>query len=216
MSIKSSERKFEKSITLDFDGVIHPYNQKFSHDVCSDPPFPVTLEAIKRIRGMGFKVYVFSTRCETPHGVQVIRDYLKEHNIEVDDVVTTKERSKVYVDDRAYRFTGNWDRLLKLLSNEESYAPHNKKKEGHAIFDDLAAKEHEVWAGWTEYMLKTLKNEMSEAAGFDTIFEELPCVERWRRQIQSSFEDLSEKEKESDRKQVVKRLDLYEDYYNNY
>lgn len=138
----NKDRKYIKSITLDFDGVIHPYNKPFDPNSCPEPPEEEVNKSIQKIRSMGFEVYVLSTRCETPHGVQLIRDYLKTHNIEVDDVVSTKERSKVYVDDRGYRFTGNWDKLVNFLSDEENYRPHNKKKESHTSFRDLCELEY--------------------------------------------------------------------------
>jgi hypothetical protein len=49
----------------------------------------------------------------------------------------------------------------------------------------LAAIEHTQWAHWTEHMLENLTPEN---------------IERWRRQISTPYSNLSEREKESDRK----------------
>lgn len=57
----------------------------------------------------------------------------------------------------------------------------------------LAALEHEQWAHWTQYMLDNLTPEN---------------VARWRRQIETSYADLSEREKESDRAWARKVLDV--------
>jgi hypothetical protein len=48
----------------------------------------------------------------------------------------------------------------------------------------LAALEHEQWAHWTRYMLDNLTPEN---------------IERWRRQCDTPYIDLSERERESDR-----------------
>jgi len=69
----------------------------------------------------------------------------------------------------------------------------------------LAAQEHESWANWTRWMLQ----EMVKESGGDFELEGLPCVERWTRQMDAPYADLSEKEKESDRKVVREKLQLY-------
>lgn len=51
-------------------------------------------------------------------------------------------------------------------------------------FEKIAEREHEQWAQWTEYMLNNLTKEN---------------IARWREQIKTSYNDLSEEEKESDR-----------------
>lgn len=52
------------------------------------------------------------------------------------------------------------------------------------ILERLAELEHEQWAHWTKYMLDNLSPEN---------------IERWRRQIETPYEQLSEMEKGSDR-----------------
>jgi hypothetical protein len=59
----------------------------------------------------------------------------------------------------------------------------------------LAALEHEQWAHWTTWML-------------DNISEE--NVERWKKQVATPYEDLSEKEKTSDREWADKVLAIVE------
>ena len=50
--------------------------------------------------------------------------------------------------------------------------------------EDLAALEHEQWAHWTRYLLDNLTPEN---------------IERWRRQIDIPYAELSEVEKDVDR-----------------
>lgn len=54
----------------------------------------------------------------------------------------------------------------------------------HPLRERLAALEHEQWALWTRHMLDHLTPEN---------------IERWRRQIATPYEQLSEPEKQSDR-----------------
>ena len=66
------------------------------------------------------------------------------------------------------------------------------------LLEILADLEHRQWAHWTRYMLDnyTLEN-----------------VERWRRQLQTEYKDLSEPEKDSDitwASTVLFHMDEYE------
>lgn len=68
----------------------------------------------------------------------------------------------------------------------------NNNKE---LLEKLADLEHQQWAHWTQYMLNNLTEEN---------------IARWRRQIETPYNNLSEKEKESDRKWAKKVLSLIE------
>lgn len=85
----------------------------------------------------------------------------------------------------------------------------------------LAALEHDQWAHWTRYMLTALG--LLDEAGVVSAevvrlfrFEpaRLVLLQRWKRQIETPYADLSEQEKESDRKwadKVLAELDICED-----
>jgi hypothetical protein len=57
------------------------------------------------------------------------------------------------------------------------------------LVEALAEWDHRAWAGWTAYMLDRLTPEN---------------IARWRRQIETPYAELSEAEKESDRKEARK------------
>ncbi|TXM72449.1 hypothetical protein FV226_12220 [Methylobacterium sp. WL12] len=71
------------------------------------------------------------------------------------------------------------------------------------LVERLAAVEHERWSHWQKYMHG---KSVRQADGSLTIPAEL--VDRWEKQISSGYDDLSEKEKESDREQVRKYLPI--------
>jgi hypothetical protein len=61
--------------------------------------------------------------------------------------------------------------------------------------EELAAIEHERWADWQKWCHKVLReNNPSPEIG--------DVLERWDRQIETPYSELSEKEKDSDREQV--------------
>ena len=82
--------------------------------------------------------------------------------------------------------------------------------------ETLADAEHESWGSWTRYMLPLIEKQLMESAWDDEelkyLYEKLnglDCVKRWIRQHNTPYADLSEKEKESDRKVVREKLAAY-------
>lgn len=72
-----------------------------------------------------------------------------------------------------------------------------------ALIETLAAKEHERWSHWQQYMHR---QGIKQSDGSLLIPAEL--VARWEKQIGTPYEHLSDREKESDREQVRKYLPL--------
>jgi hypothetical protein len=71
------------------------------------------------------------------------------------------------------------------------------------LIETLAAVEHERWSHWQRYMHG---KGVSQPDGSLMIPADL--VQRWQKQIDTPYADLSEKEKESDREQVRKYVPL--------
>lgn len=82
----------------------------------------------------------------------------------------------------------------------------------------LADKQHEIWAHWMKYQfskcqphkISSLNTRTKEYEDIETGGLVIPkdLVERWKRQMETPYSKLTDKEKESDREQVRKFIDL--------
>lgn len=114
----------KQTVILDFDGVIHSYASGWKGaNVVPDPPTEGAKEAIVKLRET-YKVVVVSSRCHQPGGIEAIRTWLHQHGIRVDDVSNDKPPHIVTVDDRAFRFEGDWQAVIDGIS--KASIPWNK------------------------------------------------------------------------------------------
>jgi hypothetical protein len=110
--------KTPRTIAFDFDGVIHSYESGWTGAVPRDPPVPGAREAIAAIRDIvGYRVVVFTCRALTAEGRAGTLAWLAQHGIEVDEVTAVKPHAVLYVDDRAHRFTGDWQEVEDLVAS---------------------------------------------------------------------------------------------------
>lgn len=63
-----------------------------------------------------YQVVIFTTRAKTPEGVEAIKKWLKEHGFPDLKITDKKGSASLYVDDRAYRFDGSFDKVVKYLT----------------------------------------------------------------------------------------------------
>jgi len=78
------------------------------------------------------------------------------------------------------------------------------------LIERLAHYEHESWSRWMRYLFAAAA---PNADGSVTLPAHL--VERWRRQIETAYADLTEAEKESDRQEVAHILPEIRAYLRN-
>lgn len=115
----------KNTVIIDFDGVLHQYTSGWKGaDVIPDDPTPGAREAMAKLREM-YIVVVVSSRCHQPGGVEAIQRWLTMHAIEVDLVTNNKPPHIVTVDDRAFRFTGDWQAVVDGIP--AASIPWNKK-----------------------------------------------------------------------------------------
>lgn len=113
--------EFKNTVLFDFDGVIHSYISGWKGDnIIPDKPVEGIKEAIDEIRKK-YHVVIFSSRCNTEQGKTAVENYLKKHNIVVDDIVDTKPPAIVMIDDRAITFDGKADTLLEKIENFKTW-----------------------------------------------------------------------------------------------
>lgn len=78
----------------------------------------------------------------------------------------------------------------------------------------LAAYAHEVWSGWMRYMFgKGTVEAIVTPEGKEALLWTMPeaSFERWQRQMNTSYADLPESEKASDRDEAKKMLAIMND-----
>lgn len=112
-------------LCLDFDGVLHLYTTPYSNAATiPDPPVPGALQALRRYIHTGaFTIAVFSTRSTQPGGIEAMKVWIEKYDDSprterlVDRLVfpTTKPAAKVYIDDRGYRFTGQFPSVDEMI-----------------------------------------------------------------------------------------------------
>lgn len=66
--------------------------------------------------------------------------------------------------------------------------------------EELAALMHEIWADWMKFMLSCC---------VERYVIPVQAGRRWSRQMETPYDDLSEKEKDSDRREADKVLELF-------
>ena len=79
------------------------------------------------------------------------------------------------------------------------------------IIEKLAAIEHIRWAHWQKYLHSKCYRIPSDKYGADIAFP-VELFDRWERQINTPYAMLSDREKQSDREEVMKYWPLIEDF----
>lgn len=101
------------SICVDFDGVLHQYVSPWTgrHEV-RDPPIPGAIPWLEEMTEK-FKVYIWSTRCNSTDGIMAIDMWLRANGLSeaaADRLVywqgVGKPTALIYIDDRGFRFDG--------------------------------------------------------------------------------------------------------------
>ncbi len=87
------------------------------------------------------------------------------------------------------------------------------KMQAAVMMEELAALEHERWASWQRYLHSKCRPHIGQDGGMTgALVIPAELVERWERQIDTPYADLSEREKESDRAEVRKYMQIIRKY----
>ena len=111
--IKSMAHNKSITLAIDFDGVIHSYEQGWTGDEPLDPPMDGVEDALKNLKEEGWILIIHSTR-----DPEKINDWLEKYELSkyFDGITNTKIAAKHYIDDRGYRFQ-NWDDTIEFVKN---------------------------------------------------------------------------------------------------
>lgn len=75
------------------------------------------------------------------------------------------------------------------------------------LIESLAEKEHASWAHWMRYLFSQCSEQRD-----GSILIPPDKVARWKRQMETAYPDLTEREKQSDRNRVALILPIIEAY----
>ena len=114
-----------KNIAIDFDGVIHTFDQGYKDGTCYGDPIPESLEAIKKLSEK-YKIIIFTAKAKPDRplvngksGTELVSEWLEKHGVlqYIHTITSEKPRAVLYIDDNAYRFD-NWKNTLEFVGKE--------------------------------------------------------------------------------------------------
>ncbi len=102
-----------RTLCIDFDGVIYPYDGDWADGRLRFEPVPGAIKALHRLYAAGYTLVIHTTRCRQTGQAGAIFSWLAEYGAPyIWQVTDTKVPALAYIDDRAVRFT-NWDDIRK-------------------------------------------------------------------------------------------------------
>jgi adenylylsulfate kinase len=113
-----------RTIAVDFDGVIANYDGWKGYGVLGDPRMDV-IEALRSLRGDGWKIVIYTTRGESE-----VRDFLQRHDVPHDEINRNsdyrtegvKPVADVYWDDRAVCYSGDARKDLEAIRSFRTWS----------------------------------------------------------------------------------------------
>lgn len=114
----------KRIIAIDFDGVIHDYNEGWKgYDVVYGKPVKGIKILINQLKER-FNIVIYSSRCNKEEGRQAIKIFCDKNKVYYDDISYSKPPAFVTIDDRCICFNGNTEGLYNQIIN---FKPWNKK-----------------------------------------------------------------------------------------
>lgn len=109
----------ERTISIDFDGVIHNDKLGWHDGTIYGEPIPGSLESV-RMLSEKYNLVLFTAKAKPDRplvdgktGIELIWEWLEKHGIKdcFAEITAEKPRCLFYIDDRAIRFT-DWENAL--------------------------------------------------------------------------------------------------------
>ena len=115
-SIILSGKSDKPALCFDFDKVIHSYPDGWKGPTVIDGSLVPGVKKMIEVCREHFRIIVNSARCKSAEGRKAIERWLKENDIEVDEVSEHKPAAVAYIDDLAIPFKGDWINVQKRLN----------------------------------------------------------------------------------------------------
>lgn len=110
----------KKTISIDFDGVLHGYSLGWNGGEIYDPPISGAQEAVREL-AKTWTLKISTCRQDRP----AIWSWLERYGMDeyIAEVTNEKPVATVYIDDRAVRFRGDWRETLDTVASVTADAP---------------------------------------------------------------------------------------------
>ena len=116
--LKIVNKNLNKTLCIDFDGVIHDNNLGFHDGRCYGKPIEGAIESLNNLsKKYDITIYTCKANPDRPlidgkTGTELIWDWLEKHNAKqyVKDITVYKPNAVAYIDDKAIRFE-NWNQV---------------------------------------------------------------------------------------------------------
>jgi hypothetical protein len=123
------------TIALDFDGVLHSYKRGYTGPIPLDPPVEGAVAFVDALVARDYKVFIFTARIiesgpdkyigpdcipERKLAHAGIQQWLKHWGFPSLEVTGMKKHADLYIDDRGFRFEGDFDTVIDFLQENSS------------------------------------------------------------------------------------------------
>lgn len=102
-------------ISLDFDGVLHNYTE-WTGVTPEGPPVDGALATVGWLLAQRYSLVISSARANDKGGQEAITRWLAENGFPPIPVSLVKPAAKLYIDDRGFRFDGDFRKVIQFLT----------------------------------------------------------------------------------------------------
>lgn len=111
------------TVAIDFDGVIYRPSPDDTRVTLCGSPMPGVIEFIAKVREAGFDVVIHSLRATNYEGTRLALEWMFRNGFPPLGFVANKPPALIYIDDKGYRFTGDWEGPWRII---EEWMRENK------------------------------------------------------------------------------------------
>lgn len=104
------------TVAIDFDGTLAQRELGWRGSQNAGPPVPGALEFVEELVRSHTQVIVFTCRAHSQEGYIGVITWLRDHGFPPMQVTSLKPSADLYIDDKAVRFTGDWDEVRSVIT----------------------------------------------------------------------------------------------------